>query len=89
MYKGYTEINLTDKELARFYEGNDMEFCFSENEYILLKNMDKIVDKYCFQNDKLRKLKYKQIICNGNTISFEAVCYRLGPRWHQLCLRYR
>ena len=61
MYKGYTEINLTDKELARFYEGNDMEFCFSENEYILLKNMDKIVDKYCFQNDKLRKLKYKQI----------------------------
>lgn len=32
MYKGYTEINLTDKELAGFYEGKDMEFCFSENE---------------------------------------------------------
>lgn len=48
MYKGYTEINLTDKELARFYEGKDMEFCFSENEYILLKNMDKIVDKYYY-----------------------------------------
>lgn len=28
MYKGYTEINLTDKELTRFYEGKDMEFCF-------------------------------------------------------------
>ena len=70
MYKGYTEINLTDKELARFYEGKDMEFCFSENEYILLKNMDKIVDKYCFQNDKLRKLKYKQI---DNSFSVKSV----------------
>lgn len=36
MYKGYTEINLTDKELARFYEGKDMEFCFSENEQVAL-----------------------------------------------------
>ena len=74
MYKGYTEINLTDKELARFYEGNDMEFCFSENEYILLKNMDKIVDKYCFQNDKLRKLKYKQKI---HSKSVRWICFRI------------
>lgn len=62
MYKGCTDIVLTDKELARFYEGKEADLVSLENEYLLLKNTEnEVIDKYCFQNNKLRKVKYKQI----------------------------
>lgn len=57
---GCTKITLNDAELATFYEGK-AEVIAAENEYLLIENNGKIVDKYCFQNGKLRKLKYKQI----------------------------
>ena len=59
-YTGYQYLSLTDKELAEFYETKDFdeEIVMYENEYLLIENNGEIVDKYCFQNDKLRKVKY-------------------------------
>ena len=57
---GCTKIALSDTELASFYEGL-IEITAAENEYILLENNNQIVDKYCFQDGKLRKLKFKQL----------------------------
>lgn len=57
---GCTKIVLSDIELASFYEGL-IEITAAENEYILLENNNQIVDKYCFQDGKLRKLKFKQL----------------------------
>ena len=57
---GCTKITLSDTELASFYEGL-IEITAAENEYILLENNNQIVDKYCFQDGKLRKLKFKQL----------------------------
>lgn len=62
-YTGYTEIQLTDTELCDFYSGNSpLQDTLNENEYLVIKDTDnKIIDKYCFQNGELRKVKYPVI----------------------------
>lgn len=62
-YTGYTEIQLTDTELCDFYSGNSpLQDTLNENEYLIIKDTDdKIIDKYCFQNGELRKVKYPVI----------------------------
>lgn len=57
-YKGYKEIQMTDSDMALFYEGKyHIESDFVENEYLIIKNDDgKIVDKKCYQNGKFRNL---------------------------------
>lgn len=59
-YTGYTEIQLTDTELCDFYSGNSpLQDTLNENEYLVIKDTDnRIIDKYCFQNGELRKVKY-------------------------------
>ena len=59
---GYKVVALSDKDLAKLYEGRLKLDNLDENEYVLITDMNGgIVDKFCFQNDKLRKVEYKTI----------------------------
>ena len=59
---GYKVVALSDKDLAKLYEGRLKLDNLDENEYVLITDMNgDIVDKFCFQNDKLRKVEYKTI----------------------------
>lgn len=67
---GYQIVQLTDEELAAFYGGKGLNFALYENEYLAIANHNgDVVDKYCFQNGALRKLKYSTIrAATGDTI---------------------
>lgn len=59
---GYREITLTDEEMSTFYS-SPKDFCtqfqLKQNEYLLIKNSGgTIVDKFCFQNNFLRDIKF-------------------------------
>ena len=75
-YKGYIEVQLDDNKLAAFYNNKDLYvelYELKENEYLLIKDSTgEIVDKYCYQNGKLRQVKYN-IIQN-------AYCGKIKPR---------
>lgn len=61
-YKGYDVLQLSDEELAEFYEGKlDLDYLV-ENEYLILKNTEgRCVDKYVYQKGTLEKLSYSTI----------------------------
>ena len=62
-YLGYLDIELSNNELADFYE-NKLEIPeLLKNQYLLIRQSEdqKIVDKYCKQGDELRPLKWTNI----------------------------
>ena len=65
-YTGYKEVEFTDEELVTFYEKLENSFDLKENEYLLVKNQDKIVDKYRLVNGKLERVLFKTL---GDTYS--------------------
>lgn len=62
IYKGYSEITLSDEDLAKFYSNKlNFEGVF-DNSYLVIKNeAGDIVDKLCYQNGEFRKVYYKTI----------------------------
>ena len=64
-YTGYQLLHLTDEELSNFYSGNPLKVDLFNNEYLLLEDeRGEIVDRYCYQNGKLRTLKHQVIQSN-------------------------
>lgn len=64
IYNGMLEIQMTDEEMAKFYQDKNKgnEFGLLENQYLIVKNMDgDIVDKYKWTGEKLADIKYKTI----------------------------
>lgn len=61
-YTGYDVLQLSDEDLAEFYEGKlDLDYLV-ENEYLVLKNSNgEVVDKYVLQNGELVRLSYSFI----------------------------
>lgn len=59
-YTGYTELTLTDEEFNELYSTQNLKnYIFHENEYIIFLNEEGIVvDKQCYQNGKLRPVKF-------------------------------
>lgn len=64
-YKGFKEIELTDEELADFYQSsiNENIFKLKENQYLIIKNNGNIVDSFCWRNNKHDKL-FNEKICS-------------------------
>lgn len=64
-YKGYIEIQLDDDKLAVFYNNMDAyiePYDLKENQYLLIKDSSgEVVDKYCFQNGTLERVRWKPI----------------------------
>lgn len=61
-YKGYTILELDDNQIADFYEDKVNNFLLKENEYLAIKNQSgEVIDKFCFQNGKLRPVKFCKI----------------------------
>lgn len=65
-YRGYTEVEFSEEELAYFYQENlfpqDSKFPIPiENHYYIIKQNGEIVDKVCFQDGFFRALKGKPI----------------------------
>lgn len=69
-YLGYRVLNLNDEELAEFYSGM---YCFPDmydNEYGLIVNNGKIVDKICYCNNEYYHVRYPSISDHyGNLIA--------------------
>lgn len=61
-YSGVREINLTDEETAQYYQNGIISVeDLTTNEYVLLRNNDKLVDKLKYKNNELIKIKNKAI----------------------------
>lgn len=61
-YCGYLEVNFNDQKLADFYDKvlyqNINIFNLLENEYLILKNNDKVVDKYKWAENEYKQIPY-------------------------------
>lgn len=61
-YTGYKEINMSDKDLAFFYNNilpnNINHYDLKNNEYLLIRNNGKIVDKYKWLNNKYIQISF-------------------------------
>ena len=60
-YIGYKEIEFSNDELTSFYENMENSFDLKENEYLLVKNQGKIIDKYRFVDGKLERIIFKTL----------------------------
>lgn len=64
-YKGYIEIVLDANQLINFYENKEIYselYNLKENQYLIIKDQnDQIIDIYCYQNNKLRRVGYNVI----------------------------
>lgn len=60
-YTGYTEVELSQEELAKFYETKTLAIAPIENHYYILKCDGKIVDKQCYQKGEFRPIKNRGI----------------------------
>lgn len=62
-YKGYKEVKLTDKQMAKVYENLTFNhFNSLTNEYVILKNYEnQVVDILCWNGTEYRNIKYKTI----------------------------
>ena len=62
MYKGYSELTLSDEDIAHFYMSRAIDLPLKENEYLVIKNNNnQIIDKYKFQDKCLQQVQYKTI----------------------------
>ena len=65
-YKGYEHISLNDEELAAFYEQR-LNVAALTNQYIIIHDKNgSIVDRYCFQDRKWRKVVPSPIYTQHN-----------------------
>jgi len=65
-YKGYEHISLNDEELAAFYEQR-LNVAALTNQYIIIHDKNgSIVDRYCFQDGKWRKVVPSPIYTQHN-----------------------
>lgn len=60
MYTGVKSVDVSEQELADFYEGK-LKMDALRNQYLLLRMNDKIVDKFRYDGNKFVKLKYKEL----------------------------
>ena len=64
-YKGYKILNLYDFQMADFYGENQHIWTkdLKENQYVLVQAAEtgEIVDKYCFQDGKLRQVMFQKL----------------------------
>lgn len=61
-YCGYVQIEMNDEMLAKFYSeqlpNNENVFNLNLNQYLIIKNNDKVVDKYKWIADGYKKLNF-------------------------------
>lgn len=60
-YTGIVTVELTENELANFYENNYLNYKFLNNQYILIKHNNEIIDKYRYFNGDYIKIIKKKI----------------------------
>lgn len=62
-YRGYKILQLSDEEMADFYGGNyEIAGELAENQYLIILNSNgSEVDKFCFKNGFLNKVKFQTI----------------------------
>lgn len=64
-YKGYIELQLDNNKMASFYSNKELYielYNLKENQYLIIKNEDgDVVDKYCYQNGELERVRWKPI----------------------------
>ena len=68
-YTGYRELILSDNELCDYYSGLYEFPDMYENEYGLIINNGKLVEKFCYMNDKIQAVRYPTISDSKNTIT--------------------
>lgn len=69
-YKGYIEIDLNDNDLADYYSGLYEFPLMYNNEYGIIKNNEKIVAKFCYQNGMIKQVRYPSIMSHyGDLVS--------------------
>lgn len=65
LYTGYQVVEMTDEELANFYENslpsNFNSYNLVNNQYLLIKSNGLIVDKYKWKNDSYSKIPYIKV----------------------------
>lgn len=62
IYKGYKEVEFNDIQLSEFYTNiNAKDYDLLINEYMLIKHNGKIVDKYKYNKDGLKKTTRKNM----------------------------
>ena len=62
LYPGYKEIMLNDEELAQFYTNlTKNQFNLLINEYLIIKQNDKIIDQYIWTGEIHQQVRYKTI----------------------------
>jgi len=60
IYTGYTSIEMSEEEMARFYESGDVNISLNENEYLFIKDFNgNIIDKHKYSNGKLNNVPNK------------------------------
>ena len=65
-YTGYLNVNLSDEDLAAFYEGKDVVAAL-QNQYLILRDKKgAVIDRYCYQGDKWRKVVSSSITTQHN-----------------------
>lgn len=60
MYNGIKELELSEEELADFYDGS-LKVDALKNQYLLIKFEDRVVDKFRYDGQRFLKLKYKPL----------------------------
>jgi predicted ribonuclease YlaK len=60
LYTGIKEVDLTDEQLAAFYE-NKYQIDMTKNQYLMIKRNGELVDKRRWDGEKFVKLKFKTI----------------------------
>ncbi|MFA6756103.1 MAG: PhoH family protein, partial [Bacilli bacterium] len=60
IYSGYSEITMTDEEMAKLYEGGEQNFNLHTNEYLFIADKDdSLVDKFKWNGEKLVSIPNK------------------------------
>jgi PhoH-like ATPase len=57
-YTGYQILDLSDHELTQLYEGKYNYNDLKENEYLIIKNNDKVIDYFCKKKNELKRINY-------------------------------
>jgi len=67
-YYGYKIVKMSDKEVADFYEGkfDYKELNLFENQYLIIENNERYIDKYKMKDGNLEKIKVKRKIKVSN-----------------------
>ena len=64
IYNGILEKQMTDEEMARFYQDKNKnnDFGLLKNQYLIIKDINgEVVDKYKWNGEKLKDISFKKI----------------------------